>query len=613
MPRYNFGFVLLLTLAALANHTNAGISSVSLNLLSTTYLPSSVNATGQAMFRLGADVAESIAYDATSYLVYAIGDPGYLSVVAFNSTTGLGYVSGSILVSDTRATSVDVCGDLVAVSVWGSNVARNGYVEFYNRYDPKSMSFQQLRRQSVGYTPIEVKFTTDCETLVVVNRGDAGWTNDTDFTSFVNPEGSVTVISSIVRSGQTLTYTVKTANFTNFNDQVSALQQQGLHFVMQEDSRNNTYTLAQDIEPESLTFSSDRSIAYVCLQENNAVAILDLASATVTAIYGMGFKDFSLDTNAIDSNDNDKIEITKKPRGFYGLYQPDGVGTFSVEGNRYVVTANEGDSREYQLHDQVLFSEEVEGDFFVGKLTPSANSSLYASIVDGGDLNGLRMSSAIGRNENGLYEAIYAFGGRSFSVYRQDANQLTQVYDSGKVLAEEHVSRYRTWFNGQVSPSKTVSQSFDSRSDRKGIETEAVHVATVGGDRILFLSNERTSTLFVFQMENPSSPELLATATNINTQLTGQEAYDARTLGDADPEGLVYVPPSSSPVTGKAVLIVAGSYSGTVSLYEVEYTCSAGEIGENCIMSPSAASTFHGAIGVTTVLLVVITCCFSLF
>jgi hypothetical protein len=169
------------------------------------------------------------------------------------------------------------------------------------------------------------------------------------------------------------------------------------------------------------------------------------------------------------------------------------------------------------------------------------------------------------------------------------------------LLEEEHASRYRDWFNGQSSKSETLQQSFDTRSDRKGVETEALHLATIGGDRVLFVGNERTSTIFVFGLEDPSNPQLFSSATNINTELTGQEAYKQSSLGDADPEELVYIPAASSPVTGKPVLLVAGAFSGTVSLYEVSYTCAANHEGQEC--TTSAARCLHGVLDVTSLLL----------
>jgi DNA-binding beta-propeller fold protein YncE len=395
-------------LFAFPGHTYAAVSNVTLRPLSTTYVPSSFSDADVAVFELDVDAADSTAYDYEAKVAYAIGHPGYLHVVAFNEATGQGTVAKSVRVSSNRTTAVDACGGMVAVTIWGSKPGQDGTVMFYGSYDRDSSSLQQLRQQTVGKNPSALKFSRDCKTLVVANQGIADWTDADDFSSFVNPEGSVTIISNIVKSELTLTYTVKTADFKEFNSQVSTLLTQGLHFVMRKDSLNNTYTLAQDLQPDAVAFTSDQSMVYVAIQDNNAIAVVNLASATVTAIYGLGFKDFSLENNAIDTNDNKKVEITMKPTGFYCLFQPDDITAFSEGGSRYVVTANEGDSREYELKNQLLFTEEVEGSFFVGKLTQAANSSLYTRITAGGDLENLRMSSAIGQNQEDLYERIYA-------------------------------------------------------------------------------------------------------------------------------------------------------------------------------------------------------------
>eukprot|EP00118_Oscarella_pearsei_P002505 m.10739 g.10739 ORF g.10739 m.10739 type:complete len:391 (+) comp22611_c0_seq2:929-2101(+) len=361
---------------------------------------------------------------------------------------------------------------------------------------------------------------------------------------------------------------------------------------MRKDSLNQTYTLAQDLEPDNLAISADDSVAYVSLQENNAIAVVDLKSYTVSNVYGLGSKDHSQQKNGIDTEENNKIGISVKPKGFYSLYQPDGLGAFTDGGTRYVVSANEGDSKDYVLNGQTMFTEEVNGKYFVGKLTPAANASLWASIQDGGALADLQMSSASVQNQQGLYDSIYGFGGRGFSVFRHDSGGLTQVYESGMTLAQKHAETYPSWFNGHTSAQQRVVDTFDTRSDRKGIETEAVHIANVGGDRILLIGNERTSTIFVYQLSNPASPELLTTTTNLNT--VAQTAYDNRRLGDSDPESLLYIPPSSSPVTGKAVMLVGGSYSGTLSVYEFKYNCASGGTGDDCTV-PSTPTPTQGS------------------
>ena len=62
-------------------------------------------------------------------------------------------------------------------------------------------------------------------------------------------------------------------------------------------------TLAQAIEPEFITFSSDSTKAYVVCQEANTIAVLDLATMAFTELRPLGWKDLSLSVNALDPSD----------------------------------------------------------------------------------------------------------------------------------------------------------------------------------------------------------------------------------------------------------------------------------------------------------------------
>jgi hypothetical protein len=76
---------------------------------------------------------------------------------------------------------------------------------------------------------------------------------------------------------------VKTASFVPFNNVAldPAIRIFGL----------NNPTVAQDLEPEYITVSQDSKTAWVTLQENNALAIIDIPSATVKKLVPLGYKD----------------------------------------------------------------------------------------------------------------------------------------------------------------------------------------------------------------------------------------------------------------------------------------------------------------------------------
>jgi DNA-binding beta-propeller fold protein YncE len=106
-------------------------------------------------------------------------------------------------------------------------------------------------------------------------------------------------------------------------------------------------TVAQDLEPEYIAVSHDSKTAWVTLQENNAIGILDLGDKRVTTLVGLGFKDHSLVANGFDASDRDNHVNAIQTRPVFGMYQPDGIATFESDGRTYLITANEGDVREW--------------------------------------------------------------------------------------------------------------------------------------------------------------------------------------------------------------------------------------------------------------------------
>ena len=120
----------------------------------------------------------------------------------------------------------------------------------------------------------------------------------------MDPEGIISVIN-LDFSGAGLTATVETAGFSSFNAQFAELKADGVILKGDVDAAGTVRTVAQDLEPEYIAVSGDGETAWVTLQENNAVAVVDVATATVTEILPLGTKDHSLVTNAFDASDRD--------------------------------------------------------------------------------------------------------------------------------------------------------------------------------------------------------------------------------------------------------------------------------------------------------------------
>jgi 2',3'-cyclic-nucleotide 2'-phosphodiesterase/3'-nucleotidase/5'-nucleotidase len=247
-----------------------------------------------------------------------LSDQGILS---FYSTIDIGAIA--------QAEGLDLGGiNSVAVNSQGGYLA--AAVEAGIKQDPGSVVFFDLEgiyqtAVEVGSLPDMLTFTPDGNKLLVANEGEP---ND-DYT--VDPEGSVSIIDVSDGIGD-LTNKVKTATFKDFDDDQQALIDAGVRIF------GPGATVSEDVEPEYIAVSPDGTTAYVSLQENNALGILDIATGEITSIVPLGFKDHSEAGNGFDaSNRDDAINIQTHP--VFGMYQPDAIATYEVQGETYVVTA----------------------------------------------------------------------------------------------------------------------------------------------------------------------------------------------------------------------------------------------------------------------------------
>jgi hypothetical protein len=352
-------------------------------------------------------------------------------------------------------------------------------------------------------------------------------------TSF-NPEGSVSIIDV---SGGFAAPTVTIAGFSAWNSQMTSLKNAGVRIY------GPGATVAQDLEPEYLTYSSDGSKAFVTLQENNAVGELDIATATFTAIHPLGLKDHSLPGNGLDASDQDgpggtkKINIQNWP--VKGMYQPDAITRISVNGNDYFLTANEGDSRDF-----TGYSEEIRVSSSSYVLDPTVFPNATTLKLNA-NLGRLQLSKATGDiDHDGDFDEIHALGARSFTIWN---SSFSPVFDSQDQLEQITALRSPASFN-----SDGTSSSFDTRSDNKGPEPEAVTTGNVNGILFAVVGSERTGDLFVYDITNPLTPQFRQ---YINTP------------ADLGVEGVIFVPAEKSP-TGKALIISTAEVSKTVSVFE---------------------------------------------
>lgn len=472
---------------------------------------------------VGLGAAEITAYDPGTRRVFVINaEQGTVDVLDIRDPRSPRKVA---TLTTPGANSVAVHDGLVAVAQQASGKTGPGSVAFF-----EARTGRKLRQVTVGALPDMLTFTEDGKQVVVANEGEAasycaGAVDD--------PEGSVSVID--VRSGA-----VRTAGFRSWNGKAEQLRAKGVRLS------GPGVSVAQDLEPEYIT--TDKDTAWVTLQENNAVAIVDLRRATVRDIVPLGLKDHSKPADAFDASDKDgRIDIRTHP--VKGVYMPDAVSHFRSRGRTYLVMANEGDSRDWECHADEVRVKDAE-------LSPTAFPDA-ARLKQDTELGRLTVLADSPKDAQGRFTELRAFGGRSISVRSADGSL---VWDSGSGL-EQLIARE---LPGQFNSDNEENDSFDSRSDNKGPEPEGVTVGEVRGRPYAFVGLERVSGIAVYDLSDPGNPRQ---AGYVNTRdFTGD--VEAGTAGDVGPEGVLFVDGKDSP-THKPLLIVGNEISGTTAIYEI--------------------------------------------
>ncbi|MGY0219893.1 choice-of-anchor I family protein [Endozoicomonadaceae bacterium StTr2] len=432
------------------------------------------------------------------------------------------------------ANSVAVKGDLLAVAVENKNKQQPGIVAFYQLQAEGEAQFSNY--VTVGALPDMVTFTPDGRYVMAANEGEPSddYLND--------PEGSISLISVVdqKRGGD-----VRMIRFDDFNKSGRR------HNELPEAVRvfGPGASVAQDLEPEYIAVAPAGNKAFVSLQENNAVAVIDIATASVDKIVALGFKDFG--ASAIDASNKDGGVNIKPWSGVYGMYQPDTLVAYETEGKTYFVTANEGDARDYKG-----FSEEKRA----GKIKVAKSHPNKSSVKDKKELGRLKVTTAMGdENNDGRYEKLFSFGGRSFSIWDENGKQ---VFDSGSDFERITAARLGANFNNNDDASKG-----DSRSDDKGPEPEALAIGQVRDRTYAFVGLERTGGIMMYDITVPEQAFFVDYVHNRSFDVDVSKHPEMG--GDLSPEGMTVIAASDSP-TGKPLLVVGNEVSGSTAVYQLD-------------------------------------------
>jgi DNA-binding beta-propeller fold protein YncE len=478
---------------------------------------------------------------------YTDGRLEALEIVAYDSTTRQLFITNaatdSIDIIDVSNAALPNKVGGIDITPYGSGVnsvvnLKNGYIaaaiEANVKQDSGSVvifttSGLHYKTLKVGALPDMVMLTNDRKKILVACEGEP---ND-DYT--VDPEGCIGIIDISSDFSKLDQSNVKLLRFTDAPISIpGSLKKPGTSW-------------AEDLEPEYITDNETSTLAFVSCQEANVMITIDLITDRIIAYKGMGFKDHSLPSNSLDVSDKDGgINMANYP--IKGVYMPDAIAAYTIAGKSYIVTANEGDSRDYKGYssearvknlklDETIFpnSKELKADSVLGRL-----KTLTADM--GGDIDG-----------DGDVDVIYTYGARSFSIW-DESGML--VYDSGNDFETYFKDNYPKHFNCD----EVNADNFDTRSDDKGVEPEAVTIGRMGEHTYAFVGLERQGGIMVYDITNPTAPVF-------ETYIS---PYDS--LGnsiDKAPEGLIFIPANENH-TGKHLLIASHEVSGTTTIFEIE-------------------------------------------
>jgi 5'-nucleotidase len=456
--------------------------------------------------------SEIVTYDYESKRMYITnGASNMIDIVDIsNPASPVKFKSIDLSTYGSSVQSVAAKSGTIAVAVGSaSKTATKGKVVFFEA----DGTF--IREVTVGYLPDMVTFNEDGTKVIVANEGEPDATSGT----YVDAVGSIGII------------TVATGAYVDLDFASIALSAASDGTIVRlGGTPSNDKT--KDIEPEYITVSGD--YAYVTLQENNAIAKVNLTNNTIVLVQSLGAKSYET-TNTIDIHEEGIIKM-KNYKGLFSLYMPDTIASYVVDGKTYLVTANEGDGREWlNSSDKIVFTDEVK----ISKLTlDDAIKSEYATEND------LKVMKDLGETTLGskVYNKLYTYGGRSFSIWN-DKGVL--VWDSGDEISKKIAAIQPDLFNQDDGVK-------DGRSGNKGGEPEALTIGVSKGKTYAFVGLERQNAILVYDITSPSAPKY------VDYIITGT---------DKSPEGMKFIPASQSP-NGKNLLLVSYEVSGSTAIYE---------------------------------------------
>ena len=505
----------------------------------------------------GANSAEIVAHDAQSQRLFIANSiAGKMDIVNFSNPASPVLLSSISMAPYGNINSIAVHNGIVAVAIENTNPQANGKIVFF---DTDGVFLNEV---PAGAMPDMITFSKDYTKVITANEGEPNGTYTLD------PEGSITVVDI---SGGIANLTSANATqimLTQFNGQEVALRAQGIRIF------TTSASVAQDLEPEYVAVSDDNTKAYVTLQENNAILVLNLATNTIESLLPLGYADYSAGSgNSLDASDQSGAILNTSDLPIKGTYMPDAISYSTINGNGYVFMANEGDSREFG---SVVDANRISSSTFNSlDATAFPDAAILRNNKFLGRLSALKYSGDT--DGDGDYDELHVLGSRSFTIRNAATNAL--VFDSKDLFEKITANSPLTsaFFNASNTTGAATSKN---RSDDKGPEPEGVTVSVIDGIHYAFIGLERVGGCMVFNVENPNAPVFVTYVNN-------------RTLNGSGPdlgaEGIIFISAEDSP-NGQAIVILANEVSSTLSIFAANTCASLSAV----VSTPTATTACAG-------------------
>jgi hypothetical protein len=514
-------------------------------------------------------VAEIVAYDAPSRHIFVVnGKTNSVDVLSL-STDGKTAFLGTLTPADEDPladdiTSVAVRNGVLAVVAGNAPSGDNdagepGFLFFYDAATGDYLNHVDFSSDLdvtgplIGVQPDMVTFTPDGTKALVAVEGQPS----DDYT--IDPHGGVVVVDlsfGVLVADSHATW----CGFDSFEASLAALRAQGVRIFNDKADGTPAASVRADMEPEYIAVSADGTTAWVTCQENNALAVVNLVIPAITGVIPLGTKNWNAAGLSLDASNEDggtntnsgtpSVKLINAP--IVGMYMPDGIAALRSGGATWLLTANEGDARDYGgLAEEVRLRSATRDAAW-----DTANPTAYFDS----NLGRLNLSKYSGDTDSdGDIDIPHAFGARSFSVWK--GSDGTLAWDSGSEMETFFSAYFAANFNANHNGS---DNGFDQRSDDKGPEPEGVTMLTIGGKDYAAIGLERMGGFFLYDLSSPTAPTMAAYYTG--RLFTG--VPDAGTGGDLAPEGILSIPAADSP-TGTDLIVVGNEVSGTVAIHAV--------------------------------------------